>query len=454
MSHARPSPDSLLLPLNQWDDFTVLTPYVDYVHNRLDPKARGSQTLDLGGKEARVQPALCYCGRAISITVRPGYRFKKFRLSKPAPADYHLESGYQPAQSFRNDILNSVDEVCRTVFAAIRMNDPARSTSGLLVISGSTKSLKTKLALGLIHIYLEDLMRQWWRNPKKRRPHLITCEDDTEAYFTELEWLSPIEQAYVTPGGKNKPIWLSDVAMPDYTPRCIPKDVKSLALAVDDALRMTPAAFYAGEIRKREDWDSLYRLAQSHLVVLTTHASSLVNTFSILQDRLHVRTKAQQSDMASSLRAVVHLRGSFLPLDGSRRTKGLNYVVPACWINTPLSVAEFTGSGLASLQPGYFHVDDTSCLGDSDYCLGRRGFMDELLRLTRRQPDASKQVPDWEPLKPADRRKILGEPSKTNVWAAKKRVRKKCKLGRRLPVNEKLRRSLRRQATAWDLRGE
>ena len=32
---------------------------------------------------------------------------------------------------------------------------------GFLIVAGSTNSLKTELALGLIHIYLEALMRKW-----------------------------------------------------------------------------------------------------------------------------------------------------------------------------------------------------------------------------------------------------------------------------------------------------
>jgi hypothetical protein len=112
------------------------------------------------------------------------------------------------------------------------MGEATRPLSGLLVISGSTKSLKTKLALGLIHIHLEDLMRQWLRDHKARRPHLITCEDDNETYFTELNWLLPVEQAYKTPRGHPLNLWFSDVDMPDYTPRRLVEGLSDSPLKV------------------------------------------------------------------------------------------------------------------------------------------------------------------------------------------------------------------------------
>ena len=164
--------------------------------------------------------------------------------------------------------------------------------------------------------------------------------------------------------------WLCHNHLPDYTPRLLGIDTDCLRDAIDDALRMTPAIFYAGEIRDRSAWRELARLAQSHLVAVTTHSSSIVNTFSLLRDCLRVHTPAQRSELASSVLSIVHMRAGKLEISPGKNTE---YVLPACWVRTPTSVTGLASDGLASIVPHFVDLElEPAPAGVS--CIGRRAF--------------------------------------------------------------------------------
>jgi hypothetical protein len=207
----------------------------------------------------------------------------------------------------------------------------------------------------------------------------VTCEDNIEQYFIEPGRLKPIENCF-------KPskipfqndFWLTHDRLPDYTPRKLNVDTASLRDAVSDALRMTPAVFYGGEIRNKADWRHLHHLAQSHLVVVTTHSSSIVNTFSLLRDSMRINSPAQRSDLASSIFGIVHMRGGKLPMSSR---PSIDYVLPACWMRTPASVAGFAADGMASIVPHFVDLQTQDFPGPS--CIGRRSFARELARIAR-----------------------------------------------------------------------
>ena len=91
-----------------------------------------------------MQACWCYSRKAISITVRTGHSFlngdTKDRLIL-SPASY--DSGYKPKEKLPPfPVLNTQKELCDAVNAALSWKSDSPQ-SGLLVVSGSTKSMKS-----------------------------------------------------------------------------------------------------------------------------------------------------------------------------------------------------------------------------------------------------------------------------------------------------------------------
>lgn len=374
------------LPIDLGDDFTVIirfekTPVSDCkaeiqkLLREVAPDApewkEGSVSFDdPRGGTVRIQPASCFAGRAVSLTVRAkppdpqpkGYRNWEFdvKVPKGLKKDSPLHTQYAPKSTRRGNEkeqdLCSVEAYCNAIDAVVLENSTPKE--GFLIIAGATGTLKTDLATGLIHGMLQREMQKWWGSPKSRRPHLVTCEDDIEKMLVRLVELKKI---------KDRDLYLWDPRLPDYTPRRKGDDFDRVSDAVDDALRMKPTIFYAGEIREKEDWSPLFRLAKSHLVVLTTHASSLIGTFALIESHLDIKHESQRSELVSSIAGVVHMRGGKLTSSG----KGMRYLLPAAWKGDLKSRAAYTSAGLSSIMP------------DS----GRRTFADKFLALREGLPD-------------------------------------------------------------------
>ena len=149
--------------------------------------------------------------------------------------------------------MNSIHDLCDVIYERIFSTVPG--THGLIVISGATASGKSKIARGLIYEFLRTLVPK--KNSQQRRPHLVTFEDPIDKF-----WANDPDSARRTGI--------------DYTPRELNKDVDSLQMAVEAALRQTPEMFFVGEIRQPENWKALLRFASTgHLSVTTSHAGSL-----------------------------------------------------------------------------------------------------------------------------------------------------------------------------------
>lgn len=432
------------LPRNQPADYTLVS-RSSLIQAQFAKKKDEGRSCRIGDEDARLQVVSCFENWGVSVTVRGKDHFKEGQLRLADAKDWRMLSGYKPSPECGSDTLNSVHEICQVLFDAIELHEK-EEVHGFLIVSGTTNSLKSQLALGLIHMYLERRMRKWLASGgKQRKPHLVTCEDDIERYFLGLGRLKDLAELYATEAGIQSGIWLTNTTLPDYTPRHKKKDVSEgkLDKAVESALRMTPAVFYAGEIRDPEDWPSLYRLAQSHLVVLTTHASGLVNTFEILQHRLKIENPAQNSELASTVLAVIHMR-SGPPLNSAGEKKvEIKSVVPACWRNTLMGVSSFTSDGLASLVPRYVDLrpryGDTAKSCELPYAMGRRTFGEVLLALAKKEKEL----------------KGLAAPH-LEKWGKKASDVNEQVKGREQAVSlgDGEEKRFLRQCTSWDLRGE
>lgn len=220
----------------------------------------------------------------------------------------------------------------------------AKRKDGLIIIAGATSTGKSLLARTVALRYLLALAS----DPKAEvPPHCVTFEDPIESWMVEDPAQEKDHQRDLLNGaalGVN--LYL--------TARERGKDVPSLEAACRDALRQTPACFFIGEVRHSSDWEHALSLATTgHLVMATTHAASLPETFAKVCGPKGIASPFSRGSIAQAIRGVVHLIGT--PVNN--RTEGFS----SLWRNTPESVNNFKSSGLSSLI-----VDGNCILGYGD----------------------------------------------------------------------------------------
>jgi hypothetical protein len=269
-----------------------------------------------------------YVGRYLSVTFR-----------KMSDAQGYAAGDFSDANE-RKENLFSLSEYCELLYTEIfRKTGSAEHAHGLVVITGATKSAKSEIARGLIELYLQGIEKS------KRRHHLVTFEDPVERFYVyqQVNGCSPWAAVQLPTDPKTNS---------DYTPRQKEKDAHQLQEALNDALRQTPALFFVGETRDREEWKVLLDFAATgHLILTTAHAGSLVEAMHKIFEALKVETAADRSEIANKLLGVVHLRRHELEFLEGTEKKRPNTLFPAVWRRTPRGIAALTCDGLASLVP-------------------------------------------------------------------------------------------------------
>lgn len=354
-------------------------------------------------KLERGRGLICFshAGKYLSVTVR--------KLKE--------DSGYKASflrkdqQQKRKQYLFSPGEYCQQIYEQVfEETDSKKHAHGLLVVTGSTNSLKSEIARGLIDLYLTNMKRV------DRRFHLVTFEDPIEKQLYADEDIKGHHPYVAVALSQNA----DDI---NYTPRQKQKDVRVLKDALTDALRQTPALFFVGETRDKEEWEVLLDFAATgHLIVTTAHAGSLVEAMHKIFEALEVKTPADRSEIANKLLGVVHLRAGALIFEAKKLEgksgeggKSTNVLFPALWRRTPRGIAALTSDGLASLLPfrptssgtgeaesenqkdshgksganakvdteKFKRTNKTSAEGSTTYdaasCLGRRWFIERLI---------------------------------------------------------------------------
>jgi len=126
------------------------------------------------------------------------------------------------------------------------------------------------------------------------------------------------------------------------------KDCPSLKAALQDARRQTPALFYYGEVRNHEDWEPILDFAGSgHLIVTTTHAGSLVESFQHIAAAVGADTPAEIGALAGRILASVHLRALHWGVGKKKKLA----ILPAVWRRNSASMAQLVADGLGSVLP-------------------------------------------------------------------------------------------------------
>jgi len=225
---------------------------------------------------------------------------------------------------------------------------------GLIIFSGSTDCAKSSIARALVKKSIGELVeKNKGPGSKARLPHLITFEDPIEDWKFDL----PKDEST----GKQEPIELDHKSSQKFgfclTARERPIDVSSIKQAITDAKRQTPACFYIGEVRDDADWSHILKFAATgHLVIATTHASSVRETIISLLRSTDATTPALRRQCLGSTKGIVHLKKA--SLKGSERA-----IFPSLWIGNDFAINSMVSVGVSSVSP------------NNEFCLGREQFL-------------------------------------------------------------------------------
>jgi hypothetical protein len=275
-----------------------------------------------------------------------------------------------------------IEQLWRIIFPSPRAAHNRQRPCGLIVFSGATNSAKSNLAqafaLRAIQQTIHECKEDNWKN--LRMPHLVTFEDPIEPWTITTRRSRPKETRY---DPKNDPKHSELNSDPSsaarlgfvFTPREKGFDVFSLTDALLDAKRQTPACFYISEIRSQRDWQPVVDFAGTgHLVVTTSHASSLSESAARIMQCRSPETAAERRWVGSNLAACVHIERS--PLSDIT-----SVVLPTVWSRRGAALNSLVGDGLSSITP------------NNDYVLSRSQFLAKLI-LSKSVGTANKVVID------------------------------------------------------------
>lgn len=282
----------------------------------------------------RVQASSAFGGRAWSLTMRGNVDGGSWAASsRYGFTEANLVTGGLNEQ-LKKTYLYSFEEMVASLEAPLKLKEDPDKAKGILLITGRTGSGKSEIARGLVEVLLRAQT-----NGGKRRPHLVTFEDPIETPFYTIE------------ARKSGAAGHWDAV--DYTPRELGKDCAALEEATRAALRQTTAAFYAGEIRDKEQMRAALEFAATgHLIVATAHSGSLVEAVSKILDAVGAKTPAARAEWAPRIFAVAHLERFKSKGDYGAEKVSCGAVVPALYLRTPRGLGALIADGKFALTPG------------------------------------------------------------------------------------------------------
>lgn len=263
--------------------------------------------------------------------------FRVVERPKPeAGSAKRLDIGAPPTPSICTwDIpLSAEANVCSELIFG---STPTLHPTGAIIVSGATGSGKSKTAQAITLRVIKALVDRQDEIPSLRPPHLVTFEDPIEGWTITLDSSSEV----LTPDS----CYNYGFA---FTPRerGIFKDVRTLSDAVTDAYRQTPTCLYVGEIRDDDNWKDVLNFgASGHLVVATTHASSVRDTMSRILAACRARTPAERRKWIGVIRGLIHIRKE--EIENEKNPAFLASV----WIGQGEGLNALVSVGLSSVAP-------------------------------------------------------------------------------------------------------
>lgn len=252
---------------------------------------------------------------------------------------------------------------------------------GLIIVSGSTNSSKSRIAQCLALSAIRRRIFQRIYDGSIRVPHLVTYEDPIEGWNVEAMGrnipLAPMVQkedatklvsAFMkisrtvlkrtnsTQAEKEQDIPSSLALGFCLTTREKKKDASSIRQVLRDALRQTPSCVYIGEVRNRNEWKEIVSFAGTgHLVIATTHSESLSEAMHRVLSASNSSSAAGRREVSSKILACLHLKKASISSD-------CEAVLPSMWKRSSVSVNSLVAEGLSSIVP-----NGGSVLGRGDF---------------------------------------------------------------------------------------
>jgi len=318
------------------------------------------------GLSSRACLCRCYGGKFLSGTLRIDDHKLPFN-----PDAFRMKLDHAKQSSRMVDNHEHGERLFQLLWPMKSAREPFHP-QGLVIIAGATKSGKSKVAQALaLRVILEYRARLaaalLERNkpddvPQFRLPHLVTFEDPIEKWG--LYHSGQPKSALDDP--QNPSSWLKHGIC--FTPRRLEIDVSGLSQALKDARRQTPACFYVGEVRSKDDWGEIVDFAGSgHLVIATTHAGSLVEAMIRPMESLGITTAQGRRTFANNLLGCIHLRLE------SCEDAGL-LLLPAVWRRQPDAINSLIAEGPSSIASnGKFVLGRHSYLTSDEAAGFRKG---------------------------------------------------------------------------------
>ena len=232
-------------------------------------------------------------------------------------------------------------------------NNEVIEKPGLIVLAGATKGGKSLYSKGIALRYIFGLAEENHSVTEETLPHLVSVEDPIESWdLFEAKGIddgsSETTKLSIDPRTENSTalgLW--------FTPRELEKDVLSLEVACDNALRQTPACFFVGEVRNDDDWQHILKVSRTgHLVICTCHSASLTETFAKILRSQSSKEAFDRKALAEALLGVVHLKSTQILTDSSDSgPRKINFPMFQIWKQNPNSIADFCSDGLSSIVP-------------------------------------------------------------------------------------------------------
>ncbi len=210
--------------------------------------------------------------------------------------------------------------------------------SGLLVITGRTKSRKTTWTT-LLARHLWNAATIGWREVPKP---FIFAEDTPEILPQLVHLLAQDFQAEKTSPKQPLQGYLDRLALKEIGGS---EPQQTLKAILEEALRETPYVVFVGEVRDPDDWNQILEFARTgHRIVATTHAGSVAESFTRILGAVNCQDRPSRAEVIQSISGIINLKG--ISVAGA---PGYETVVPSAWWGTPLSRKQLVAHGLASL---------------------------------------------------------------------------------------------------------